>query len=114
MMKKQRILVLFLVGIFVLTGSYILNVDTAYAGETYKVTVTVYDQNGNGIRNAAVTCVETGDEENTNSNGEAEFDLENGDYTFNATKTAYTQTQAGSATVSGAHTNASVFMRRNN
>jgi hypothetical protein len=103
-MTKQKILILLVVGIFVLTGSYILNVDTVYAGSgnnnTIVITVRLKVGTRCGINNATVSCTSISGSQTTNSDGEATFlNVGPGTYTFSASKSGCTLHQEKTVTI---------------
>ncbi len=98
-MKKQNLLILLVVGLLVLGGSYFLNMNTAYADTGNSNTLTVTVEKGFGdkkcaVRNATVSLMKDsqnhvpGSNNQTNTDGELEIsNLAPGSYTLSASKT---------------------------
>lgn len=115
-MVKQKILLFLFVTIFVLTGSFILQEDTAYGDDKGRVTVTVVDEDDNALKNAEVWYEGQRDRKKTNYDGEVTFTLNAGTYRFYASLSNYSMENPNgvSKTISsGKHNNVEIVMKKN-
>lgn len=96
--------VILLVGVQHLVDTYegrIIFVYLDEAAETYEATIKVVDQNSNPIENASVTLAYSKFTALTDANGEATFDLQDGNYDFIVEKDCF-DSEIGNFTISGA------------